>query len=216
MIDSGSHVEHCATSYGLNGITVTSLDQRHVILQHYSASSSTFRSSHASTQPHLRHGNSLHHILLHRSTRTPSVCSQTSHRLPSRNTPSSHGLLSQLAPTSRRNLSPVFWCQRTYSTSHLGKSDGNERYVSKPFSNTSPLCCATYLLMLWDSDLAVFNIMTSLSNGNKSASVQTTCHAGTHRSVAAAEIIAQKLRSLGVHDVRIMHAHRQRKPGDLI
>jgi RNase adaptor protein for sRNA GlmZ degradation len=71
--------------------------------------------------------------------------------------------------------------------------------------------------MLWDSDLAVFNIMTNLGNGNNAASVQTTCHAGTHRSVTAAEIIAQRLRSLGVHNVRIACASSKEAGGfDLI
>jgi RNase adaptor protein for sRNA GlmZ degradation len=59
---------------------------------------------------------------------------------------------------------------------------------------------------------AVAAIVDYLNAGHAVASIQTTCHAGTHRSVAAAEIIAQKMRR-GVSTV-VTHAHRQRGPRD--
>jgi RNase adaptor protein for sRNA GlmZ degradation len=67
-----------------------------------------------------------------------------------------------------------------------------------------------------DSDQAVLQIMTHLNAGNDAANVQVTCHAGTHRSVAAAEIIGQKLGRRGVRDVRVRHVHRRRREGDLV
>ena len=44
-----------------------------------------------------------------------------------------------------------------------------------------------------DSNTAVENTVRHLNAGNAVASVQTKCHAGTHRSVAAAEIVAKML-----------------------
>lgn len=38
-------------------------------------------------------------------------------------------------------------------------------------------------------------VAKSLNAGNREISIQTTCHAGTHRSVAAAELIGRELRS---------------------
>ncbi|KAF1942439.1 hypothetical protein EJ02DRAFT_489193 [Clathrospora elynae] len=63
-------------------------------------------------------------------------------------------------------------------------------------------------------DKAVTSLVNHLNAGNAVASIQTTCHAGTHRSVAAADIIAQKIRRRRVHAV-VRHAHRKRGPGDL-
>jgi RNase adaptor protein for sRNA GlmZ degradation len=63
------------------------------------------------------------------------------------------------------------------------------------------------------SNKAVAAIVDYLNAGHAVASIQTTCHAGTHRSVAAAEIIAQKMRRRGVSTV-VTHAHRQRGPRD--
>jgi RNase adaptor protein for sRNA GlmZ degradation len=53
-----------------------------------------------------------------------------------------------------------------------------------------------------------------LNAGNAVTSVQTTCHAGTHRSVAAAEIMARMLIGRGVQAVHVTHVHRGRKDGD--
>jgi RNase adaptor protein for sRNA GlmZ degradation len=59
------------------------------------------------------------------------------------------------------------------------------------------------------SNQAISMIVAYLEAGSAVASVQTTCHAGTHRSVAAAEIIAQEMRKRGV-DVVVRHLHRRR------
>lgn len=62
-------------------------------------------------------------------------------------------------------------------------------------------------------DSALASIILHLNAGNHVASIQTTCHAGTHRSVATAEILASRLRARGV-GVVIRHAHRQKRAGD--
>ncbi|KAF2845169.1 hypothetical protein T440DRAFT_493605 [Plenodomus tracheiphilus IPT5] len=62
---------------------------------------------------------------------------------------------------------------------------------------------------------AVSTIVTHLNAGSQAAHIQTTCHFGTHRSVATAEIIGQKMRRRGVNVV-ITHPHRRRRPGDLV
>jgi len=46
------------------------------------------------------------------------------------------------------------------------------------------------------------------------AVVMTTCVMGTHRSVAAAEIIAREVRRWGV-EVRVRHLDRKRMVGDV-
>jgi RNase adaptor protein for sRNA GlmZ degradation len=63
------------------------------------------------------------------------------------------------------------------------------------------------------SNKAVTTIVSYLNAGHTVAYIQTICHAGTHRSVAAAEIIAQKMRRRGVAAV-VTHAHRRRGPMD--
>jgi RNase adaptor protein for sRNA GlmZ degradation len=71
-------------------------------------------------------------------------------------------------------------------------------------------------VLICDSEQAVLQITTHLNAGNDVANVQVTCHAGTHRSVAAAEMITGILRVRGVGDVRVRHAHRRKRPGDLV
>ena len=62
------------------------------------------------------------------------------------------------------------------------------------------------------SDKAVTAVVNHLNAGNQVTAIHTTCHAGTHRSVAVAEIIAQKMWR-GVNAV-VTHKHRRRGPGD--
>jgi RNase adaptor protein for sRNA GlmZ degradation len=69
--------------------------------------------------------------------------------------------------------------------------------------------------LMRSSNTAVAAIVNHLNAGNQVVSIQTTCHAGTHRSVAAAEIIAQKMRKRGV-SVVVTHAHRRRGPADAL
>jgi len=63
------------------------------------------------------------------------------------------------------------------------------------------------------SNKAITAIANHLNAGNQIASIQTTCHAGTHRSVAAAEIVANEMRKRGVNVV-VTHAHRRKGVGD--
>lgn len=56
-------------------------------------------------------------------------------------------------------------------------------------------------------------IVDYLNAGSIKTTVLTTCHHGTHRSVAAAEIIGHELWSRGV-DVVITHPHRRRHSED--
>lgn len=47
------------------------------------------------------------------------------------------------------------------------------------------------------SNKAIISVVNFLNSGNDVVSIQTTCHAGTHRSVATAEFIARELRGEG-------------------
>ncbi|KAH6851527.1 hypothetical protein BKA58DRAFT_425059 [Alternaria rosae] len=60
---------------------------------------------------------------------------------------------------------------------------------------------------------AITAIANHFNAGNQVASIQTTCHAGMHRSVAAAEIVANETRRRSVNVV-VRHAHRRRGVGD--
>ncbi|KAH6839896.1 hypothetical protein B0T12DRAFT_37286 [Alternaria alternata] len=60
---------------------------------------------------------------------------------------------------------------------------------------------------------ALASIVNHFNAGHQVASIQTTCHAGTHRSVGTAEIVAKEMRRMGVNVV-IKHLHRRRRPGD--
>ncbi|KAH8635395.1 hypothetical protein IG631_10796 [Alternaria alternata] len=60
---------------------------------------------------------------------------------------------------------------------------------------------------------ALASIVNYFNAGHQVASIQTTCHAGTHRSVGTGEIIAKEMKRMGVNVV-IKHLHRRRGPGD--
>ncbi|KAF1963583.1 hypothetical protein CC80DRAFT_530411 [Byssothecium circinans] len=64
-------------------------------------------------------------------------------------------------------------------------------------------------------DTAVNQTIGHLLNGQHTVLLEVCCGAGTHRSVAAAEIMAQRLRRKGVQNVVVRHLHRVRKPGDV-
>ena len=49
--------------------------------------------------------------------------------------------------------------------------------------------------------------------GNDVALIEVCCVAGTHRSVAAAELMGEELANMGVH-VYVRHLHRRRMPRD--
>ena len=111
------------------------------------------------------------------------------------------------------------------ATVHTGQSDGDGGDVSYPLFTLSysslPHCLEQRRFLdsrrLADprhySNKAITAIANHLNAGNQTASIQTTCHAGTHRSVAAAEIIANEMRRRGV-SVVVRHAHRRRGVGD--
>jgi predicted protein tyrosine phosphatase len=65
----------------------------------------------------------------------------------------------------------------------------------------------------FDSNQAIISIANHFNAGHQVASIQTTCHAGTHRSVAAAEIVAKGMRRRGMNVV-VKHLHRRRGAGD--
>jgi len=67
--------------------------------------------------------------------------------------------------------------------------------------------------MRHNSNKAITVIANHFNAGNQIASIQTTCHAGTHRSVAAAEIVAGEMRRRDVNVV-VTHAHLRRGVGD--
>lgn len=58
-------------------------------------------------------------------------------------------------------------------------------------------------------------IMVYLNAEHAAASIQTTCHAGTHRSVASAELIARELERKGVRVV-VRHLHRRRGDREVV
>jgi hypothetical protein len=102
------------------------------------------------------------------------------------------------------NISTVYIT--SYSTVRLEKDPSARAQPGAYNSGTGGL--------MENSDQAITNIITHLSAGNATASIQTTCHASTHRSVAAAEIVKGKLLRRGVGRVVVVHAHRRKRPGD--
>lgn len=167
---------------------------------------------------------SLHNILLHPQTRKQLHYPITLPLRPPSHTRTPHTALSTLARPLRRNMSTIHWRKRAYPARYPWQSHGHGRNVRTTFltakSSASSHCYRYRItsgssLTTLSSDEALDLTLEHLYAGNRTASIQTTCHAGTHRSVAAAEILAAKLRRRGVRDVRVLHAHRKRRSWDL-
>ena len=64
-----------------------------------------------------------------------------------------------------------------------------------------------------NSNYSVDTTIAHLSEGHDEVLLEVCCGAGTHRSVAVAEIIGERLSEMGV-DTYVTHIHRLRRPGD--
>jgi hypothetical protein len=157
-----------------------------------------------------KHVNRIHNLLLHNHTRKQPDRTSTLPVPPPAHTGTVHAALPPLARSIGESMSSVHGRQRARSARSLGEqnSDAGNVLTYASFYHLCPLANSRA------SDQALHATLTHLNAGNRLACIQTTCHAGTHRSVAAAEILAVELRRRGVQDVRVLHAHRQRRSGD--